>query len=238
MRHHDHKFEWTRVEFEAWARAQATKYGYAQLRFDYAGELKQHDGAPTQIAIFNCNNQSSAESSNVLKHWLAVEPVAQTSVPLSAARVVLCVDYPCTAVNGDLSPRSKFLRSVWQGVSQLQASGFDAHDWVCAQGRQVCSACMAVLYACNWVLVRALLLQLEPSCMSSLMGLDTQLYVDWCANECACDNALLDSAEAKALASMLARSGEWQVALVAGVLFIGQHDTDSASQTSDDYLGD
>ncbi|RPA76328.1 hypothetical protein BJ508DRAFT_213721, partial [Ascobolus immersus RN42] len=29
MRHHDHKFEWTRAEFKAWADLQADSYGYA-----------------------------------------------------------------------------------------------------------------------------------------------------------------------------------------------------------------
>lgn len=51
MRHADHRFEWTRVEFEAWARAVAERFGYA-ARFDGVGPEHPDFGPPTQMAIF------------------------------------------------------------------------------------------------------------------------------------------------------------------------------------------
>lgn len=51
FRHHDHRFEWTRAEFEAWAEARAAKYGYA-VSFRHVGELLPDVGAPTQLALF------------------------------------------------------------------------------------------------------------------------------------------------------------------------------------------
>src|SRR6185295_17128604 len=37
LRHHDHRFEWTRAEFEAWATAVAARYGY-DVRFEGIGD--------------------------------------------------------------------------------------------------------------------------------------------------------------------------------------------------------
>jgi 3' terminal RNA ribose 2'-O-methyltransferase Hen1 len=51
LRHGDHRFEWTRTEFRAWAEETATKYGYA-VRFSEIGDRDETLGAPTQMGVF------------------------------------------------------------------------------------------------------------------------------------------------------------------------------------------
>jgi len=51
FRHADHRFEWTRAEFETWARLQAGRFGY-QVNFEGIGEEDPALGAPTQVAVF------------------------------------------------------------------------------------------------------------------------------------------------------------------------------------------
>jgi len=51
FRHRDHRFEWTRAEFQAWATAVAARFGYA-VRFEPIGEVDPDAGAPTQLAVF------------------------------------------------------------------------------------------------------------------------------------------------------------------------------------------
>lgn len=51
LRHGDHRFEWTRAEFGAWAAAVADRFGYG-LSLEGIGEVHPEYGAPTQIAIF------------------------------------------------------------------------------------------------------------------------------------------------------------------------------------------
>lgn len=53
MRHHDHRFEWSRAEFRAWAEQTATQFGYA-LRIEEIGEADPELGAPTQMGVFTC----------------------------------------------------------------------------------------------------------------------------------------------------------------------------------------
>jgi 3' terminal RNA ribose 2'-O-methyltransferase Hen1 len=52
FRHKDHRFEWTRVEFQDWAQSMAARFGYA-VRFLPVGEEDTTLGAPTQMAVFN-----------------------------------------------------------------------------------------------------------------------------------------------------------------------------------------
>jgi 3' terminal RNA ribose 2'-O-methyltransferase Hen1 len=52
MRHKDHRFEWTRAEFETWANRIAEKYGY-KVEFLPIGEVDENVGSPSQMAIFN-----------------------------------------------------------------------------------------------------------------------------------------------------------------------------------------
>lgn len=52
FRHRDHRFEWTRAEFAAWAEAVAQRHGYA-VRYLPVGEVDSAVGAPTQLAVFS-----------------------------------------------------------------------------------------------------------------------------------------------------------------------------------------
>ena len=51
MRHKDHRFEWTRAQFQSWASAIAGRFGYA-VRFLPIGPEEQVVGSPTQMGIF------------------------------------------------------------------------------------------------------------------------------------------------------------------------------------------
>jgi 3' terminal RNA ribose 2'-O-methyltransferase Hen1 len=51
MRHTDHRFEWTRTEFETWAQGVAERNEY-EVRFKPVGDVHDRVGAPTQMAIF------------------------------------------------------------------------------------------------------------------------------------------------------------------------------------------
>lgn len=51
LRHPDHRFEWTREEFERWAGGVAGRFGYA-VRHAPVGPVDESFGAPTQMAIF------------------------------------------------------------------------------------------------------------------------------------------------------------------------------------------
>lgn len=51
FRHPDHRFEWTRDQFRAWAAAIETAWGYTAV-FDGIGKTDEALGAPTQMAIF------------------------------------------------------------------------------------------------------------------------------------------------------------------------------------------
>ena len=51
MRHSDHRFEWTRREFAAWAARVATTRGYT-VDIRGVGDESAADGAPTQMAVF------------------------------------------------------------------------------------------------------------------------------------------------------------------------------------------
>ncbi len=50
-RHRDHRFEWTREEFETWARTVADRFGY-QARILAVGPTDEKVGAPTQMGVF------------------------------------------------------------------------------------------------------------------------------------------------------------------------------------------
>ena len=51
FRHPDHRFEWTREQFEEWAEKIAAKYKYT-VRFKPIGDEDSALGAPTQMAVF------------------------------------------------------------------------------------------------------------------------------------------------------------------------------------------
>jgi len=50
-RHEDHRFEWTRAEFQSWATGVASEYGY-RVRFSGIGAADGVVGAPTQLGVF------------------------------------------------------------------------------------------------------------------------------------------------------------------------------------------
>ncbi len=52
LRHKDHRFEWTRLEFHQWANKVAEKYNYS-VQFLPIGDEDSEVGAPTQMAVFN-----------------------------------------------------------------------------------------------------------------------------------------------------------------------------------------
>ncbi len=52
FRHRDHRFEWTREQFQAWATAVAGRFGYS-VRFDTVGPVDPGVGSPTQMGVFS-----------------------------------------------------------------------------------------------------------------------------------------------------------------------------------------
>jgi len=55
LRHHDHRFEWTRAEFAAWADEVCAEHGYT-VRHLPVGQVDPEVGAPTQLAVFRRND--------------------------------------------------------------------------------------------------------------------------------------------------------------------------------------
>ncbi len=51
LRHRDHRFEWTRPEFQRWAGGVAERHGYA-VRFEPVGPQDPDVGPPTQMGVF------------------------------------------------------------------------------------------------------------------------------------------------------------------------------------------
>ena len=52
LRHRDHRFEWTRAEFQQWAQEVAARHSYA-VRFAAIGPENPDHGAPTQMGFFS-----------------------------------------------------------------------------------------------------------------------------------------------------------------------------------------
>ena len=52
FRHKDHRFEWTREQFQSWAEGLAQRYGYA-VAFSPIGNEDAEVGAPTQMGVFS-----------------------------------------------------------------------------------------------------------------------------------------------------------------------------------------
>jgi 3' terminal RNA ribose 2'-O-methyltransferase Hen1 len=52
FRHRDHRFEWSRAEFETWGRGIGARFGYG-VRFEPIGPVDEAVGAPTQMAVFS-----------------------------------------------------------------------------------------------------------------------------------------------------------------------------------------
>jgi 3' terminal RNA ribose 2'-O-methyltransferase Hen1 len=58
FRHADHRFEWTRAEFQAWANRISQRHGYG-VRFATVGPEDETLGPPTQMAIFTDTRATS-----------------------------------------------------------------------------------------------------------------------------------------------------------------------------------
>ncbi len=54
FRHRDHRFEWTRAQFQGWAGGIAERFGYT-VRFAPVGPVDPEVGSPTQMAILTRN---------------------------------------------------------------------------------------------------------------------------------------------------------------------------------------
>jgi 3' terminal RNA ribose 2'-O-methyltransferase Hen1 len=52
LRHRDHRFEWTRAQFAAWAKGIAERFGYT-VRHAPIGPIDERLGSPTQMAVFS-----------------------------------------------------------------------------------------------------------------------------------------------------------------------------------------
>ena len=52
FRHRDHRFEWTRTEFQSWASDISKRFGYA-FTFHPIGPTDENVGSPTQMAVFS-----------------------------------------------------------------------------------------------------------------------------------------------------------------------------------------
>lgn len=58
-RHGDHRFEWTRLEFQTWATRISTMFGYT-VEFHSIGPEHPEHGAPSQMAIFTRKNENES----------------------------------------------------------------------------------------------------------------------------------------------------------------------------------
>ncbi|MCL2805553.1 MAG: 3' terminal RNA ribose 2'-O-methyltransferase Hen1 [Treponema sp.] len=54
LRHSDHRFEWTRDEFRAWAEKTAERFGYT-VKISNIGEIDKDLGSSTQMGVFTLN---------------------------------------------------------------------------------------------------------------------------------------------------------------------------------------
>lgn len=61
VRHGDHRFEWTRAEFRAWAGAVAERHGY-EVEFRPVGPDDPEVGPPTQLAVFGARTAKEAKA--------------------------------------------------------------------------------------------------------------------------------------------------------------------------------
>jgi 3' terminal RNA ribose 2'-O-methyltransferase Hen1 len=59
FRHADHRFEWTRAEFQAWAAGVASRFGYS-VQFLPVGPVHPEYGPPTQMGVFEIASAPTA----------------------------------------------------------------------------------------------------------------------------------------------------------------------------------
>jgi 3' terminal RNA ribose 2'-O-methyltransferase Hen1 len=61
FRHEDHRFEWSRQEFRAWAQGVAGRFGYA-VHFQPVGPEDAKAGSPTQMGVFRAGTETAREA--------------------------------------------------------------------------------------------------------------------------------------------------------------------------------
>ncbi|MEU4894624.1 3' terminal RNA ribose 2'-O-methyltransferase Hen1 [Streptomyces sp. NPDC044780] len=79
MRHGDHRFEWTREEFRAWAGQVAERHGYT-VEFRPVGPEDPEVGPPTQLALFRIGAQGGGDGTDTR----GTERVDRTTVTRTA----------------------------------------------------------------------------------------------------------------------------------------------------------
>ncbi len=65
LRHHDHRFEWTRAECQAWAERIAATHGY-RYAWQEIGPADPALGAPSQLVIFDRLDTAAAVDKGVV----------------------------------------------------------------------------------------------------------------------------------------------------------------------------
>ena len=63
FRHRDHRFEWTRAQFQEWASRVVERFGYS-VRHLGVGEEHPETGAPTQMALFSRTSASAGSEAS------------------------------------------------------------------------------------------------------------------------------------------------------------------------------
>ncbi|MFF0780585.1 3' terminal RNA ribose 2'-O-methyltransferase Hen1 [Streptomyces sp. NPDC003720] len=66
VRHGDHRFEWSREEFRAWAAAVAGRHGY-EVAFVPVGPDDPEVGPPTQMAVFSASTEKAGNNESAEK---------------------------------------------------------------------------------------------------------------------------------------------------------------------------
>ena len=88
LRHRDHRFEWTRAEFAAWAEGVAVRFGYrAELR--PVGEVDPDLGSPTQLAVFSKGPDGAETESSPLTVTYGTWPTDTSAKPAIWQEVVM-----------------------------------------------------------------------------------------------------------------------------------------------------
>jgi hypothetical protein len=79
MRHPDHRFEWSRAGFRAWAQAAAQRHGYS-VRFEPVGAEEPQAGPPTQMAVLHRAAPAPAAPAPAASASAALPPAEREAV--------------------------------------------------------------------------------------------------------------------------------------------------------------
>lgn len=112
MRHHDHRFEWTRKQFERWATTIAQKYNYT-VRFSGVGVIGDYDpamGHCSQIAVFEDPLQSFDPPTSLESSQVSLDSNRNQEIPTGPYRQVSRFEFPWYNVP-DL-PESETIRII------------------------------------------------------------------------------------------------------------------------------